>query len=361
MPTRISLVLAAGLVGLTGCAPARPAPLPAFAVSYPCHAVIDEAGVTATSIAWREMTAGASGRANAIGCATVGPAVYSAPPVAPLAPSDRIVIASWNVHVGGGDLAAFVAGLRRGDLTGGAPVADFVVLVQEALRGGGAVPERVPRGISVPARIDARGETGDPVDIVGAARTLGLGVFYVPSMRNGAAGGDRSEDRGNAILSTRPLTDLMAIALPFERQRRVAVAGTIGGVDSDGRAWQLRVVSSHLNGGSSARRLWLLSTAARDRQAEALAAALADDDLATIVGCDLNSWAGGVHEPAYRTLRRAFPKTPRSAWAQYRHGLILDYMFLRVPDSWAHDTRAVDDRFGSDHRPLVTVVTLRES
>ena len=45
-------------------------------------------------------------------------------------------------------------------------------------------------------------------------------------MRNGRPP-QTDEDRGNAILSTEPLADLTAIELPFEQQRRVAVAATL--------------------------------------------------------------------------------------------------------------------------------------
>ncbi|MEN3339278.1 MAG: hypothetical protein V7647_2954, partial [Acidobacteriota bacterium] len=63
------------------------------------------------------------------------------------------------------------------------------------------------------------------------AAALGLSLYYVPSMRNGGAA--PHEDRGNAILSSLPLTDLAAYELPFERQRRVALGATIAGITSD--------------------------------------------------------------------------------------------------------------------------------
>ena len=62
------------------------------------------------------------------------------------------------------------------------------------------------------------------IDIVEAAGRLGLSLVYVPSMRNGS---DTDEDRGNAILSTEPLSDVAAVELPFERQRRVAIDAAV--------------------------------------------------------------------------------------------------------------------------------------
>ena len=66
---------------------------------------------------------------------------------------------------------------------------------------------------------------------------------YVPSMRNGRKCDEEPrEDRGNAIISTLPLSEVTAVELPFAQQRRVAVAATIrtaGGV--------LHVMSVHLD------------------------------------------------------------------------------------------------------------------
>ncbi len=76
---------------------------------------------------------------------------------------------------------------------------------------------------------DSRYEQIEPI-----ATALGLSLFYVPSMRNGGA--NSREDRGNAILSNLPLTDLAAYELPFERQRRVALAATIAGTTTDWNA-----------------------------------------------------------------------------------------------------------------------------
>src|SRR3954468_11190427 len=89
-------------------------------------------------------------------------------------------------------------------------------------------------------------------------------------MRNGGA--ESREDRGNAILSSLPLSDLAAYELPFERQRRVALAATISGSTTAGTPWRLRIVDAHLDNTFSPRRLWLASEYGRTRQARSLLA-----------------------------------------------------------------------------------------
>lgn len=271
----------------------------------------------------------------------------------PSSSGDDLVVASWNVHVGGGDLRALAADLRAGRLTDGVPPRDFIILVQEAFRAGAAVPQSVPSGASVPARIEARTAAGSRDDVIAAAADLGLAVFYAPSMRNGWDTGTRAEDRGNAILSTVPLTQLTAIELPYVRQRRVAAAATINGQGSDGRPWRLRVVSLHLDASAGAKQLWLLSSALREQQASYVVDVLDDEELPTVVGSDLNTWAGGRREPAYALMRREFPKTVAAAGTTFGKWLTLDYLFFRLPSSWDGESRAETADFGSDHRPVI--------
>ena len=84
-------------------------------------------------------------------CATVGPVVVDRPSASTARMPDEVAVVSWNTHVGGGDVAALVRRLRRGDLTGGAPVADFVLLLQEVYRRGPAVPDARTGGVAPPA------------------------------------------------------------------------------------------------------------------------------------------------------------------------------------------------------------------
>lgn len=326
-------------------------------------AVTPEQGV-APIVHWRRPSAVNERRALDAQCTTVGPAVVRfAPHAASPAPeAPRLTIVSWNNHVGGGDLTAFVAALRRGEFTGGAPVQDFVLLLQEVYRSGGGVPPISGHDVTVPRRIEERPPAGTRRDIVATAAALELSLYYVRSMRNGRDGSvESAEDRGNAILSTRRLTDFMAIELPFERQRRVALAAIISGVHPDGNTWHLRVVSAHLDAGASAKRLWLFASALRARQAQTLARAF-DDDVPTVMGSDLNTWSDGPHEPAVTTLLRAFPDTSappmRSTFRSGAAQFALDYMLFRLPSTWQARERRLDNRFGSDHYPLVGLLSI---
>ena len=87
------------------------------------------------------------------------------------------------------------------------------------------------------------------------SRAPGSDRVYVPSMRNG--GLTSKQDRGNAILSSLPLDELSAIELPFERQRRVAIAATVAGHTRAGTPWSLRVASVHLDNLGGVRRAWV--------------------------------------------------------------------------------------------------------
>ena len=246
-------------------------------------------------------------------------------------------------------------------MTHGRPVEAFVILVQEAFRRGAAVPVLRHDGTAIPRRISPSPPEGLRRDIVETARSRGLSVFYLPSMRNGPEEGLSAEDRGNAILSTLPLADLTGIELPFERQRRVAAVATVTGRDNAGGSWRLRVVSAHLNATASARHLWLFAAGARLRQAGYLARVLDASPVPTIVGIDLNTWAGGWSEPAFDTLRSHFPQTLDPSLASgFGQRRLLDYVFLRVPAAWFSTLTAIEDRFGSDHRPVLAWIELTD-
>lgn len=272
----------------------------------------------------------------------VGPPVLPASASASATAGDRITIVSWNIANGEGDVLA----LAR-TLPAGAPV---VMLLQEAYRAGPEVPARLAPSAAFAGRLG--GATAGPhaQEIEAVAAALNLNVFYVPSMRNGGAASD--EDRGNAILSNLPLTDLMAIELPYERQRRVAVAATIAGRSADGRPWRLRVASAHLDNMAGARRGWLGGEYGRARQARALTDVLRDD-VPTVLGADLNTWFG-FSEAAYRETARTFPHTRVTDGRPTFRGLLrLDHLFYRLAPRWQGRFRRADERFGSDHYPLI--------
>lgn len=250
-----------------------------------------------------------------------------------------ITFVSWNVHVGSGDIRAFVSDLKSGAHTGGRAVGHYVLMLQEAVRTEG-VPA-FAAGASGATRIAPR-ESARPIDIIQVSRELGTSLVYVPSMRNGDSD-EPSEDRGNAILSTMPLSDPIAVELPGERQRRVVVMAKASSV------W---VAVVHLDALGGARRLKVLWTPwMRDVQVRATASALPNGPL--VVGADLNTWHGR-DEPAARFLRDLFHATPMSIGRQGLGVRVLDYMFFRTAAAGqrAH-YHQVDRRYGSDHRPLV--------
>jgi endonuclease/exonuclease/phosphatase family metal-dependent hydrolase len=262
--------------------------------------------------------------------------------------TDELTVVSWNTAVGAGDLRRFVAELPHSP--------PMVLLLQEVYRGGEEVPGVLPAGGAYAGRLGGRpGDSGYEY-IEPMATALGLSLFYVPSMRNGGAGS--REDRGNAILSSLPLSDLAAYELPFERQRRVALAATISGTSSTGKSWRLRIVDAHLDNTFSPRRLWLASEYGRTRQARSLVATL-DTGEPLILGGDFNTWSG-FSDQAYLTLARRFPAVrPSDRRPTFRGVLRLDHLFFRLEPEWSATFRRADERFRSDHYPLIGTVRFR--
>jgi endonuclease/exonuclease/phosphatase family metal-dependent hydrolase len=291
-------------------------------------------------------------------CATVGaPLVADYRRTSPEAPMDSLVMVSWNVHVGGGDVVRVVEALESGEFTG-APVEDYVLMLQEVHRTG-SVPLRDESFI--PARIEEYPPGGERLDVDALARRLGLWVCYVPSMRNGPPGsGDTEEDRGSAILATRRLDDLAAIVLPYERNRRVAVAGTLSGRTGAGDAWTLRAVNTHLSNRSRfIGNLGTTGMVGRLRQARALCAAV--DETPALLAGDFNTWAPSAFERSLPLIREQFPlperlddnPTVRVGFAPDRR---IDYFFFRLGPGQRARYRRLDSAFGSDHFPLLAVV-----
>lgn len=283
---------------------------------------------------------------------SVGPPVVrmaSTPPPA----ADRLVVVNWNVHVGGGDIARLFADVRQQ----AGPGVPIVLLLQEAYRAGHEVPRRLEPSATFASLIREMRQDGRREEIEVVAESLGLHAYYVPSMRNGGPSAS-DEDRGNAILSTIPLADLSAIELPFERQRRVAIAATVSGATPNGEPWRIRVVSAHFDTMSGARRLWIAgSEFARARQARGLLTALRSES-SLVLGADMNTLFG-FRDRAYAEAVRAFPDTHVTDRRPTFHGLLrLDHLLFRLPDGWRAEFRRLDDAYGSDHHPLVGEVAV---
>ncbi len=324
-------------LGLAGAPAAAPEPDPPTSLS--CFEPVE--GVT-----WIPWT-GSGRKTLDQWCATVGPPVLSALPTEPT-DITRLVVVSWNVHVGGGQVEDFVKAHWADRAHSG-----LVLLLQEAYREHEAVPESLPKGLKVPSAIRPKPRT---VDVVQLAQRLKMSVTYVPSMRNGAATevGQR-EDRGNAILSTEPLSDVRAIGLPFGKQRRVAVAATV--TPRSSTIGPIRVVATHFDIGGN-----------RVPQATALADRITElSDLPMIVGGDFNSPNGlrdkAVQAVSSRLLMEACGTGRTFTWPQ-RFNLFailnfgrFDFLFSNLDESGlTRECRTIDDWFRSDHRPVMLTV-----
>jgi endonuclease/exonuclease/phosphatase family metal-dependent hydrolase len=244
---------------------------------------------------------------------------------------------SWNVHVGNGDIRAFVKDLRAGTHAGRRPIEHFVLMLQEAVRTGSVPP--FPDGASGATRISSSDRTSG--DIQSVSDDLGLSLIYVPSMRNGQSR-DAATDRGSAILSTLPLSEPIAVELPGERQRRVAIFAKAGAVS---------VGVIHLDALGGPRRLWGLWTPwMRTVQVDAMTAVLPDGPL--VLGADLNTWHG-IDERAVRLLRHMPDATPAVAEQQGLGLRVLDYLFFRAGAARRAHYRQLSQSYGSDHKPLI--------
>ena len=224
-----------------------------------------------------------------------------------------LVIVTWNLHAGAGDLPQLLEDLATGRLIGQAPVGSFILLLQEA-----------------------------GPDIVDFARERGLSAYFEPV----------HPARGNAIVSTHPLINARTIELPRERQRRVAVAATVVLGDT-----VLQVASAHFENRVSWWRGGLFSEGARRRQAEALIAALPPGAPA-VVGGDFNAWLGR-NEPAWRALAERFPDGPPPLpQPTFRQRLFLDEVFFDLPEGWQVTRSILENTYDSDHHAVVAALRL---
>jgi hypothetical protein len=286
-------------------------------------------------------------------CRAVGAPIFLATTAAPAEPPalDELVVLSWNAHLAEGDLPELIDTLRAGRLTGGRPVTRFVLLVQELYRRGESVPQFDTRDRTAFAIVARDLESADVDDY---AASLGLSILYVPSMRNGA---ELREDRGNAIVSTEPLVDPLAVELPLARQRRVTVGAAIQ-VRAKGGVQRLEVLNAHLEPLSSPHTLWVFKNP-RPRQVRALLDVLesprytSPEVAGVVLGGDFNTVQGGDREEGYRHAR-AWSTSLAGEDRRRTHMMgRLDYLFFRLGGGWTAETRRLDDRFGSDHHPVL--------
>lgn len=341
------LALVSGVAGADcASAPSPMADVPAARQGAACRAT--------PGIVWKSASSASDRQHLDAWCASVGPPVITAAATASVEPIDELVVVSWNVHVGAADISTMVRRLRSGGFTDGVPVSRFVLLLQEAYRADRSVPRELPAGVNAPKFAGATEPGRTRIDIVQVAQSLGLSLYYVPSMRNGDPK-KTDEDRGNAMLSTEPLADLLAIELPFERQRRVAIAATVSGAGATGEPWTLELSSAHLESTATAQHLRVLVNGARKRQARGLLEALGTGTPLIIAG-DFNTWFG-FSDPTYKLMATAVPDASAGDHrSTYGDHFRLDHVFARPPVGWTATTRRLDERFGSDHYPMLTRV-----
>jgi endonuclease/exonuclease/phosphatase family metal-dependent hydrolase len=286
-------------------------------------------------------------------CRAVGAPVYSPRSVASTPPAlDELALVSWNAHLAEGDLVSLIEKLKSGAFTNGRPVQHFVLLVQELYRRGDDVPKFDAADRSAFAILPRDPESPDIDDYVAH---LGLSILYVPSMRNGP---ELREDRGNAIISTEPLLDPLALELPLARQRRVALGAAVMVTTAQGPR-RLELIDAHLEPLSSPKTLWVFKNP-RGAQVRSILKLLNDPRYSessqiagVVLGGDFNTVRSGADEEAYH-LARAWStgltsEDPRDTHMMGR----LDYLFVKLGDGWTASTRRLDERFGSDHFPIV--------
>ena len=285
---------------------------------------------------------------------TVGPSIVLAPVQAgpSASPNGRLIVVNWNVHVGHGDVVGLVDQISNGEKASGLGKPEFILLLEETFRQSEDIPAST--GIKVPRRI---APPEPKLDIEDVARNLGWWLYYAPSMRNGDGLGARSEDRGNAILSSLPLGSVEAVELPFAVQRRVALVATVSDAQKRPR---LRVAVTHFDTRASLLRGWIFGgPSARNRQAKEFVSVLKKfeaDPLPLIVGGDLNTYLGS--KAVIETMSGIAPHTDCGNEPTHTWGAKLDHLFARVPENWPGRCVRGDSTFGSDHYPLVLPLSL---
>lgn len=278
-------------------------------------------------------------------------------------PGDSLAVFVWNVDVGAGYFPKFLEEEMGYSCPFKVETSHFVILVQEAGRRlADPTPVRDP-DLAASRRSHPPNPRGDP-DILDVARMCGLALAFVPSGRNGVDVQDRvPQDKGNAVLSTLPLSDPFAIEGPFETERKVAVGVTVGrpgyGI--------LRVISAHLEVTSGFFRTLTTGNRTRLGQTQGLLEALALQEasepgpIPTLIGGDFNTWSG--MDSSLQALREAFPDYPEWDGENTKGPFPTDHIFFRRSKGRGTDIipgtyRLIRSTHGSDHNPRAVWVRL---
>jgi endonuclease/exonuclease/phosphatase (EEP) superfamily protein YafD len=157
------------------------------------------------------------------------------------------------------------------------------------------------------------------------------------------------------------MTTPIALDLPLEGGRKVAVAATVRAPDGG----RVRVATSHLDVASTLVRGLLSGNQTRSRQAKGLIDGLAQAGSdgpptnAVVVGGDFNAWVSS--ETALKLMREAFPESPEWDGLGTRGAFPPDHIFFQQLEeaSLIEDYQRVGELYGSDHN--ARRVTLRQA
>lgn len=343
----------------------------------PATVELGGSGEDPVQVRWVASEVEATRQRSAEWCTVVGPPVVisdPAPALVPTAPPEEIVAVTWNIWVGGGNLEAFLTeefGFACSERGPSAPYPGppLVAMLQEVHRRSPDVP-LVEQGAPVPWGIHPEVHTHLESDIVRVARRCGLALAYIPSARNGWEAHDGlGEDKGNAILSTLPLTRVTGIDLPFEGGRKVAVAASAS-VPSPGPgadSLRLDLVSLHLDVASTLVRTLTSGNLTRLRQARGLLTGLEVGGFtgyAGVVGGDFNTWVS--RDASLKEAAEEFPDSPPVTGQGTRGPFPADHMFFRSdPDGRltlvADSYRVLQELYGSDHHARILRLRLQDS
>jgi len=325
-------------------------------------------------------------------CKTMGPVEVGQIPRAgfgTLGPDDSLAVVVWNTDAGAGYLQEFLREELGLDCTGEIPqlkpgFTHFVLLVQEALRRSNEIPDTPDKLWVTPPPVKEEERPGRRLGASEVARECGLAYIYASASRNGwKPRDDVREDKGNAIVSTLPLSDLIVAELPFEAARRVVPMATIHGPRGD----SLRLASVHLITTPPAWRTLKTGNSARLRQSLGLVDALelieveragcsaeevqgaagdvqraacnvqrADTyPIATVIAGDLNTWS--ARETALRHLVEYFPDSPPLLEEPTRGPFPTDHILFRTGQDGvqvlSHTYHRIDNTYHSDHNAIV--------
>jgi endonuclease/exonuclease/phosphatase family metal-dependent hydrolase len=246
-------------------------------------------------------------------CTSHAPALSPPRPQSPVV----LVVVTWNVHSGRGDLPRFIDDLTQGRLTG-FPVRDYAILLQETI-------------------------AGNQYDAVKVARDRQAWAYFeqVRESKQGTS--------GNAIVTTAMPLSARTIVLPRIRRVRKAIVASLE-IDRQ----PLFIVDAHFENRYGWLHGVLISDRARKQQADALLKELPAGP--GILGGDLNTWLG-TDEPALKALGLRFDAPPNDAQAPtFANRLVLDHLFFDLPSGWTASRRVIADRYGSDHHPVLGLI-----